>query len=155
LTSPGPELKQGRHTFGCTLTKQKIYIGGGEAFDIDTAVASKLASTEFLDLSMPNPTWSNGPDFPAKMYSLSMVESSNGILALGGRDENGVPLNSIFKLSCDGGDDCEWTKEGELNVARAEFNVIPYTSSSVRMSVTLLQPILLLISFLALSAKMY
>ena len=68
----------------------------------------------------------SGPDLPTKTYGLSMVESANGILAIGGRYTNGF-LKSIYRLSCNEGNECQWIKAGELNHARSYFSVIPYT----------------------------
>ena len=81
----------------------------------------------------------SGPDLPTAALGLSMVESANGILAIGGRDENGNYLKSILRLSCNNGNECQWIKEGELNHARSYFSVIPYTDLA---RIPLLQPIL-------------
>ena len=77
----------------------------------------------------------SGPDLPTVTSDFSMVESSNGILAIGGYGgtittsvgETDHYLKSIHRLSCKNVSDCQWIKEGELNHARGDFNVIPYT----------------------------
>ena len=54
-TSPGPQFRQGRYWFGCGSTPNKVVIGGGMNENEEI-----LDSTEILDLSTPNPTWTSG-----------------------------------------------------------------------------------------------
>ena len=98
----------------------------------------------------------SGPDLPAAVEGISIIQSANGILAIGGRyhdDEVDVwyTLKSIHSLSCNE-TECQWTKKGELNHARSYFSVFPIrptgsrriTSGSRR--ITFLQPMLAMIS---------
>jgi len=118
----GPELKQNRSSFGCATTdNKKVYISGGWDDWLNP-----LASTEILDLTKPNPSWTSGPDLPTAAQGLSLVESANGVLAIGGRDENWNALKSILRLKCNNGQECQWIKAGEMNHARTYSSVIPY-----------------------------
>ena len=57
-TSPGPELKQKRERFGCAVADNtKVVVGGGVE---DSWPFKLLATTEILDLTMPNPSWTSG-----------------------------------------------------------------------------------------------
>ena len=77
----------------------------------------------------------SGPDLPEKVYGLSMVASTNGILAIAGNKEindwpdnfkHNTTLESIHKLSCKE-NNCEWIEKGKLKFERVYFNVIPYS----------------------------
>ena len=69
----------------------------------------------------------SGPDLPTAAVGLSMVDSANGILAIGGGIYNGdwSSLKSILRLECNNGKECQWVKAGELTRARRFFSVIP------------------------------
>ena len=54
--SLGPEMKRERSTFACaTMKNEKVFVGGGYGL-----YATRLASTEILDLTKPNPSWTSG-----------------------------------------------------------------------------------------------
>jgi len=145
-TSPGPELQQERILFGCALSGTKVVVAGGSDGAIITP--QKLDSTEILDLSKPNPAWTFGPNLPIKVYGLSLVNSANGILTIGGQV---VDLKSIYGLSCFDGNDCKWTKVGELKNERSGFNAISINSTSIPF----LQPILIMFSMILLLSNTY
>ena len=94
----------------------------------------------------------SGPDLPTKIWGLSMVASANGVLAIGGRDfDNGwIELKSIYRMSCNEENNCQWIQEGELNYARFTSSVIPITPEldrkSTPISILLLQPVIDMIS---------
>ena len=157
---------------GCaTADNRYVIVAGGHDG------SNYLRSTEILDLTKPNPSWTSGkksnlekgfvcvfhisllisgPDLPTAVEGISIIQSGNGILAIGGRyhdDEVDVwyTLKSIHSLSCNE-TECQWTKKGELNHARSYFSVFPIrptgsrriTSGSRR--ITFLQPMLAMIS---------
>ena len=57
-----------------------------------------------------------------------MVESTSGILAIGGFDNNWNEVNNIYRWSCKSETNCEWIQAGELNTARHLHVVIPISS---------------------------
>ena len=97
-----------------------------------------------------------GPDLPTPANGLSMVESVNGILAMGGYYFEGVrgpamrpggntySMKSILRLECNNGNECQWIKAGELNhFWDSDVSVIPYTDIT---RIPLLQPLVDIIS---------
>ena len=63
--------------------------------------------------------WRDGPDLPSKMVGTSMVEDvSGGVVLIGGRDESGKFLDTLYHLSFDG---TEWIEMPQkLKTARID-----------------------------------
>ena len=92
----------------------------------------------------------SGPDLPTAVRGLSMVESANGILAIGGYGRSHGYSKSIHRLSCNEGNECQWKKEGNLNHGRDYFSVILIKSEEPKVltSIPLLHPLLDLFSMI-------
>merc|ERR1712062_698886 len=45
-------------------------------------------STEIIELDQESPEWTEGPKLPRELYSLTLVETSQGTYAMGGEDED-------------------------------------------------------------------
>merc|ERR1711860_337991 len=99
--TPGPQMTSridhscstfnlGRKTFGV--------VAGGY-------YTNYLDSTEWIDLEEDSPTWTEGPKLPRRMYSLNMVETTQGTYALGGNFRT-----EVLKLDCPGNQiqSCQW-----------------------------------------------
>ena len=101
----------------------------------------------------------SGPDLHTGVEGLSMVETENGILAIGGKAYSGRnigPRNyqkSIQRLSCNDRNECQWIQESELNHARYFFSVIPIkpagSTGRTGRRIPLLQPMLDMISVIS------
>ena len=68
---------------------------------------------------------------PRKLAGLSLVETSEGIFAIGGNDAQ-MYRKEILKLDCPGDkiETCEWIEQDqELEIARSFHVAIPLTSS--------------------------
>merc|ERR1712062_501066 len=95
----------GRKTFG-------IVSGGYNGDNLD--------STEWIDLEEESPTWTEGPKLPRGLSYLTLVETTQGTYALGGRDED-VRRSEVLKFDCPGNQiqSCRWQEMPEkLEVRR-------------------------------------
>ena len=69
---------------------------------------------------------------PRKLNGLSLVETSEGIFAIGGMDSDQNPRKEILKLSCSGDkiETCKWIEQDqELEIARGGHVAIPLPTS--------------------------
>merc|ERR1712049_88863 len=81
----------------------------------------RLDSTEWIDLEEDSPTWTEGPKLPRRLFGLTLVETTQGTYALGGRDEDWNDRTEVLKLDCPGDQiqSCQWQEMPEkLEVAR-------------------------------------
>jgi len=124
----GPSMQSAREKHGCAA----LHLGG-KTYGIMTGGynGGYLDSTEFLAFDQPNPTWTDGPKLPRKLNGLSLVETSEGIFAIGGFDGQ-MLRKEILKLDCPGDkiENCEWKEqEQELEIGRSVHVAIPLPSS--------------------------
>merc|ERR1712062_188856 len=88
--------------------------------------------TYFVDIH--NWKWTKGPELPVKMGYFPLVSTSQGIMAVGGRDNtNRRYKDEILILKCQDGQDptiCQWQEyPKKLDVARRGHVVIPLPAS--------------------------
>jgi len=114
--TPGPKMTSTRRFHACSTLQL-----GGKNFGIVAGGGKPLDSTEWIDLKEDSPTWTEGPKLPRRMYSLNMVETTQGTYALGGRDEFQNKRSEVLKLDCPGNQiqSCQWQEMPEkLEFAR-------------------------------------
>merc|ERR1711860_198110 len=84
--TPGPMMTSRRSYHGCStfhLGRKTfgVVAGGNTNYNY-------LDSTEWIDLEEDSPTWTEGPKLPRRMYGLTLVDTTQGTYALGGRDDD-------------------------------------------------------------------
>merc|ERR1712209_126171 len=97
MVAPGPRMKIGRQSHGCATLHLGdktfgLVAGGFDGNDWD--------STEFVDFGQENPSWTDGPRLPSGLYGPTLVETTEGVLAIGGYDDEGNSRKEIYKLMC-------------------------------------------------------
>ena len=119
----GPDMTYDRVYFGCgimnTIAKSGVVVVTAGGFRLGTG-----SKTEFLTLDDPNGLqWTPGPDLPKPLYLLKMIEFGDTAIAIGGTSYDGLhPSNSLYKLVCYHGTNCEWKEMSQkLRVARFDF----------------------------------
>merc|ERR1712018_50869 len=128
MVTPGPRMKSGRIGHGCAT----LHLGD-KTFGLvacGTDGMNDWDSTEFVDFGQENPSWTDGPRLPKGLFGLTLVETTEGVLAIGGSD--GRSRKEIYKLICpnDQIENCQWQKqEQELEVGRALHVSIPLPES--------------------------
>merc|ERR1711860_390406 len=104
-----------RRLHGCSTLQL-----GRKTFGI-VAEGYPLGSTEIIDLDQEIPTWTEGPKLPRGLTSPTLVESTQGTYALGGRDKDNNSRSEVLKLDCPGNQiqSCQWQEMPEkLEVGR-------------------------------------
>jgi len=75
----------------------------------------------------------SGPELPIEMANFPLVSTSQGIMAVGGKDKNARYKDEILQLKCQDGQDpnqCKWEKyRKKLDVGRDYHVVIPLPAS--------------------------
>jgi len=128
--TPGPTMKTGRRTHGCTTfqhgTKSFGIVSGGYNYYGD----GKLDSTEMIELDQESPEWTEGPKLPRKLVDLTLVQTTQGTFALGGSDGSNR-RNEVLQLDCPGDQisSCQWKEVGNLQFARYLHVSIPIPES--------------------------
>ncbi len=121
-TTSGPELDQARAYHSCGIIKifetyHAVVTGGRNPDDASEA----LTSTEILDMSNNETTWTTGLNLPRGIQQAQMVASSDGgsLVLLGGFQG----LTATIKLDCSGGPEaCQWLElDLMLNEGRHSF----------------------------------
>jgi len=126
--TPGPTMKTERGWHGCS-----IFQSGNKSFGIVAGGYNwngYLDSTEVIDLDQESPTWTEGPKLPRKLDSLTLVETSQGTYAMGGR-AYGRSRNEVLQLDCLGDQisSCQWNQVGNLQFARNDHVAIALPES--------------------------
>jgi len=127
--TPGPTMKTGRYLHGCSIfqhgTKSYGIVAGGYNY-------VRLDSTEMIELGQESPTWTEGPKLPRRLEDLTLVKTSEGTYAMGGKDWDSNVRTEVLQLDCPGDQisSCLWTKVGNLQFARAGHVAIPIPESS-------------------------
>jgi len=131
--TPGPTMKTGRRSHGCSVfqhgTKSYGIVSGGRYSD------GLLDSTEIIELDQESPTWTEGPKLPRKLAFLTLVQTSQGIYAMGGWNGGNYADNSrteVLQLDCPGDQisSCQWLEMPEkLDFARSGHVSIPLPDS--------------------------
>ena len=81
-----------------------------------------LSSVEFLSLDNEDAGWIEGPSLPRDLEEFTMITSpeENGVIAIGGRSGREFE-SAIFKMTCTGSLNCEWTElEQKLDIGRID-----------------------------------
>jgi len=110
--TPGPTMKTKRYRHGCATFQY-----GGKIFGIVSGGYTEgnglLDSTEIIDFE-ESPTWTEGPKLPRGLASLTLVETSQGTYAMGGKDGS-ESRNEVLKLECPGDQIqcCQWIEMPE------------------------------------------
>jgi len=123
--TPGPTMKTRRGWHGCSVfqhgTKSYGIVAGGVGKD----------STEMIGLDQGSPEWIKGPKLPRELSSLTLVQTSQGTYAMGGRDEDYNKRNEVLQLDCPGDQisSCHWKEVGNLQFARSNHVSIPIPES--------------------------
>merc|ERR1711953_427322 len=123
--TPGPTMKTGRSGHGCAIfqhgTKSYGIVAGGVGKD----------STEMIGLDQGSPEWIKGPKLPRELSSLTLVQTSQGTYAMGGRDEDYNKRNEVLQLDCPGDQisSCQWKQVGNMQLARSSHVSIPIPES--------------------------
>merc|ERR1712018_11843 len=120
MVTPGPRMKKGRTGHGCATLHLGdktfgLVAGGWDGNEVQD-------STEFVEFSTFHATWHYGPRLPRGLHGLTLVETTEGVLAIGGWDEELNSRKEIYKLICpdDQIENCHWQKqEQELEVGRS------------------------------------
>jgi len=117
--TPGPTMKTERIGHGCSTfqhgTKSFGIVSGGLGED-----RYSLDSTEMIELDQESPTWTEGPKLPRKLDFLTLVQTTQGTYAMGGKDDNNLS-NEVLQLDCPGDQisSCQWKHVGNLEFARS------------------------------------
>merc|ERR1712062_610056 len=91
----------------------------------------ELDTTEMIELDQESPTWTEGPKLPRGLRSLTLVQTSQGTYAMGGRDEDNNRRNEVLQLDCEGDQisSCQWKEVGNLQFAKHGHVSIPIPES--------------------------
>merc|ERR1711860_31734 len=115
--TPGPKMTSTRRGHGCStfnLGRKTFGVVAGGYY------TNYLDSTELIDLEEDSPTWTEGPKLPRGLGGLTLVTTTQGTYALGGR--NGWNYRSeVLHLVCPGNQiqSCQWQEMSEkLEVGR-------------------------------------
>merc|ERR1711860_372801 len=116
--TPGPKMTSTRRGHGCStfnLGRKTFGVVAGGWY------TNYLDSTELIDLEEDSPTWTEGPKLPRRLYGHTIVESTQGTYALGGRDDDYNERSEVLHLDCPGDQiqSCQWQEMPEkLEFAR-------------------------------------
>ena len=133
-TSPGPDLKQGRASHGCTELelndKQYVIVTGG------MADGSRLKTVEYLSKEQPT-EWEFGTEFPVAISNHEMVasHSKTTVYTIGGIFTPGGITAHVYESSCpnDSVASCTFTKTDvvvDLDQPEHLINFVPITISN-------------------------
>ena len=110
-----------RYLHGCATFKNEgrtyAIVAGG--YSTNEGV---LTSVEFLSLDNEDAGWIEGPSLPRDLEEFTMITSpeENGVIAIGGRSGREFE-SAIFKMTCTGSLNCEWTElEQKLDIGRID-----------------------------------
>ena len=110
-----------RYLHGCATFKNEdrtyAIVAGGYS-----TKEGVLSSVEFLSLENEDAGWIEGPSLPRDLEEFTMITSpeENGVLAIGGRSGREFE-SAIFKMTCTGSLNCEWTElEQKLDIGRID-----------------------------------
>lgn len=124
---PGPNLNYARYGHSVALGadiisgEQFVVVTGGNSFDSSEIVDS----VEILYLNSTE--WIKGPPLPKKLTEHSMTSVGSSVYVIGGKDENNIASDGVFKLSCKNSK-CFWEKQASLVTGRYGFVAVkvPY-----------------------------
>ena len=112
-----------RYLHGCATFKNEgrtyAIVAGGYSTKQAGAV---LSSVEFLDLNSEGAGWAEGPSMPRDLEEFTLLTSpkEDGVIAVGGRSGSTFSP-AIFKMTCTGSLNCEWTElEQKLDIGRID-----------------------------------
>merc|ERR1712004_382099 len=116
--TPGPKMISKRIDHSCSTFNL-----GRKTFGIVSGGYHNgyLDSTEWIDLEEDSPTWTEGPKLPRELWGLTLVETTQGTYALGGKDDDWNSRSEVFQLDCPGNQiqSCQWQEmPEELEVGR-------------------------------------
>jgi hypothetical protein len=110
-----------RYCHGCATFKNEgrtyAIVAGGYS-----TKEGVLTSVEFLSLENEDAGWIEGPSLPRDLEEFTMITSpeENGVIAIGGRSGREFE-SAIFKMTCNGSLNCEWTElEQKLDIGRID-----------------------------------
>ena len=110
-----------RYLHGCATFKNEdgtyAIVAGGYSTKEGT-----LSTVEFLSLENEDAGWIQGPSLPRDLEEFTMITSpeENGVIAIGGRSGREFE-SAIFKMTCTGSLNCEWTElEQKLDIGRID-----------------------------------
>jgi hypothetical protein len=110
-----------RYCHGCATFKNEgrtyAIVAGGYS-----TKEGVLSSVEFLSLDNEDAGWIEGPSLPRDLEEFTMITSpeENGVIAIGGRSGREFE-SAIFKMTCTGSLNCEWTElEQKLDIGRID-----------------------------------
>jgi hypothetical protein len=110
-----------RYLHGCATFKNEgrtyAIVAGGYSSN-----EGVLSSVEFLDLNSEDAGWAEGPSMPRDLEEFTLMTSpeENGVIAVGGRSGS-IFSPAIFKMTCTGSLNCEWTElEQKLEFGRSD-----------------------------------
>ena len=112
-----------RYLHGCATFKNEdrtyAIVAGGYS-----TKEGVLSSVEFLSLDNQDyyAGWIEGPSLPRDLEEFTMITSpeENGVIAIGGRSGREFE-SAIFKMTCTGSLNCEWTElEQKLDIGRID-----------------------------------
>ena len=110
-----------RYLHGCATFKNEgrnyAIVAGGYS-----TKEGVLSSVEFLSLENEDAGWIEGPSLPRDLEEFTMITSpeENGVIAIGGRSGREFE-SAIFKMTCTGSLNCEWTElEQKLDIGRID-----------------------------------
>ena len=110
-----------RYLHGCATFKNEgrtyAIVAGGYS-----TKEGVLSSVEFLSLDNEDAGWIEGPSLPRDLEEFTMITSpeENGVIAIGGRSGREFE-SAIFKMTCTGSLNCEWTElEQKLDIGRID-----------------------------------
>ena len=90
--------------------------------EYDFGFFSGMSSVEFLSLEDENAEWVEGPSMPRELMEFTLLTSpeEDGVLAIGGISGS-TREAAIFKMTCTGSLNCEWTElEQTLDIGRSD-----------------------------------
>merc|ERR1711860_341086 len=112
---PGPSMTSPRTAHGCST----LHLGR-KTFGV--VAGGYTDSTEWIDLKEDSPTWTEGPKLPRGLSYLTLVETTQGTYALGGKDDDWNSRSEVLKLDCPENQiqSCQWQEMPEkLEVRRS------------------------------------
>merc|ERR1712029_51232 len=107
-------MKTRRSGRGCA-----IFQHGTKSYGI-VAGEYERDSTEIIELDQESPEWTEGPKSPRGLTGLTLVQTSQGTYAMGGKDKDWNPRTEVLQLDCPGDQisSCQWKQVGNLQFAR-------------------------------------